>query len=527
MSYTTILVSVLLIYLALNLFAGLYTSRKHAKSDVAKSNSFATNYFIGGRSMGGLVLAMTLVATFTSASSFIGGPGLAFSKGLVWVYLSMIQVPTAFIILGIFGKKFAVISRKTGAVTVNEYLMARYDSKLVLWISSICLVLFFIAQMMSQFIGGAVLFQTITGLPYIYGLGLFGLVVIIYTSIGGFKAVVTTDTIQGLIMVLGGIIILYTIIKEAGGTTLMIEKLNVANPNWDDITGGGTVTQSFVMSFWVLVGIGVLGLPQTAVRGMGFKDTKALHNAMIYGTVVVGFLMLVMHISGVFAPAVLDGKELATTDYVVPTLVLKYMHPVVAGLFVAAPLAAVMSTVSSLLIMASATIVKDLYMTYKDEHAAKELDCQGEHGTKELASQGERAGQGEHSAKQSVNSEKEENKIAFLSIFTTFLIGGVVFIFTIYPPEIIVWINLFAMGGLECAFFAPILLGLYWKRANATGAIASAVCGVASFLIISNAGFSLGGTTAIVPSIAASVIAFILGTYLGKPTREEVLRKFF
>ncbi|XVG95590.1 sodium/pantothenate symporter [Eubacteriales bacterium KG127] len=510
MSYTTILVSVLLIYLALNLFAGLYTSRKHAKSDVAKSNSFATNYFIGGRSMGGLVLAMTLVATFTSASSFIGGPGLAFSKGLVWVYLSMIQVPTAFIILGILGKKFAVISRKTGAVTVNEYLMARYDSKLVLWISSICLVLFFIAQMMSQFIGGAVLFQTITGLPYIYGLGLFGLVVIIYTSIGGFKAVVTTDTIQGLIMVLGGIIILYTIIKEAGGTTLMIEKLNVANPNWDNITGGGTVTQSFVMSFWVLVGIGVLGLPQTAVRGMGFKDTKALHSAMIYGTVVVGFLMLVMHISGVFAPAVLDGKELTTTDYVVPTLVLKYMHPVVAGLFVAAPLAAVMSTVSSLLIMASATIVKDLYMTYKDEHLAKESADQGEHATKE-----------------SVNSEKEEHKIAFLSIFTTFLIGGVVFIFTIYPPEIIVWINLFAMGGLECAFFAPILLGLYWKRANATGAIASAVCGVASFLIISNAGFSLGGTTAIVPSIAASVIAFILGTYLGKPTRKEVLRKFF
>lgn len=57
------------------------------------------------------------------------------------------------------------------------------------------------------------------------------------------------------------------------------------------------------MSFWVTVGIGVLGLPQTAVRGMGFKDTKALHNAMIYGTIVVGFLMLVMHISGVFAPA--------------------------------------------------------------------------------------------------------------------------------------------------------------------------------------------------------------------------------
>ena len=99
--------------------------------------------------MGGLVLAMTLVATFTSASSFIGGPGVAFEKGLVWVYLSMIQVPTAFIILGILGKKFALISRKTGAVTVTDYLRIRYKSKAVVWISSICLVLFFIAQMMS------------------------------------------------------------------------------------------------------------------------------------------------------------------------------------------------------------------------------------------------------------------------------------------------------------------------------------------------------------------------------------------
>lgn len=495
--YTPILIAVLVVYVGINLFLGLYISKKHSQSEEGKKNSFINNYFIGGRSMGGIVLAMTLVATFTSASSFIGGPGVAFEKGLVWVYLSMIQVPTAFIILGVLGKKFAIISRKTGAVTVNEYLMARYDSKPVLWISSVCLVLFFIAQMMSQFIGGAVLFQTITGLPYIYGLALFGVVVILYTSVGGFKAVVTTDTIQGIIMVIGGIIIMYTIIREAGGPDAMIEKLNQANPKWADITAGGSVSKSFVMSFWVLVGLGVLGLPQTAVRGMGFKDTKALHSAMIYGTIVVGFLMLIMHISGVFAPAILQGEHLETTDYVIPAVVLKYMNPVVAGLFVAAPLAAVMSTVSSLLILASATIVKDLYLTYRGE--GKSLG----------------------------DEPRGERNIAFLSIFTTLIIGIVVFVFTIYPPDIIVWINLFAMGGLECAFFAPIILGLYWKRANALGAVASAVFGVASFLIISNSGFSIGGTTAIVPSILISIIAFLVGTVLGKPTKKEILEKFF
>lgn len=494
MSYTAKLITVLVLYLVANLIMGLWVSKKQSQKNSQKG--FINNYFIGGRSMGGLVLAMTLVATFTSASSFIGGPGVAFSKGLVWVYLSMIQVPTAFIILAILGKKFAIISRKTNAVTVTDFLRRRYNSPAVVIISSICLVLFFIAQMMSQFIGGAVLFESITGLPYIYGLTLFGVIVILYTTIGGFKAVTTTDTIQGLIMVLGGFIILYTIVSVAGGFDPLIEKLNIANPNWADITSGGSTAKSFVMSFWVLVGVGVLGLPQTAVRGMGFKDTKSLHNAIIYGTIVVGFLMLVMHISGAFAPAILDASEISSSDYVIPALVLKYMNPIAAGLFIAAPLAAVMSTVSSLLILASAAIVKDLYMNY----IAKPEDN---------------------------NKPLFEKKIAIMSIGTTLLIGVIVFIFTIYPPSLIVWINLFAMGGLECAFFCPIIFGLYWKRANATGAICSSICGVAAFILISTFKISFLETSAIVPSIVVALITFIVGSYMGKRTEEKTLDLFF
>ena len=134
----------------------------------------------------GLVLAMTLVATFTSAISFVGGPGIAYSKGLVWVYLSMIQVPTAFIILGVLGKKFAVISRKANAVTVTDHLRTRYKSPVVVIGASVALVLFFMAQMMSQFLGGAILFQLVTGLSYIYGLILFGIVAIVSFMIASF-----------------------------------------------------------------------------------------------------------------------------------------------------------------------------------------------------------------------------------------------------------------------------------------------------------------------------------------------------
>lgn len=500
MSYSAILITVLVIYMIVNLVIGLYASKVQAKKDAAAGKGFVNNYFIGGRSMGGLVLAMTLIATFTSASSFIGGPGVAYSRGLSWVYLSMIQVPTAFIILGILGKKFAIIARKTDAVTVTDYLRSRYKSPAVVIISSIALILFFMAQMVSQFLGGAILFETVTGMPYICGLVLFGVVVIMYTAIGGFQAVVITDTIQGLIMVLGSFLILYTIIKVGGGLEAITTKLNTVSPVWSDITSGGTLAKNFLMSFWVLVGVGVLGLPQTAVRGMGFKNTKSLHDAMIYGTIVVGFLMLVMHFSGVLIPAILDPAEVKTPDYVIPAVVMKHMNPVMAGLFIAAPLSAVMSTVSALLLLASAALIKDLYLNY----IAKD--------------------KGEDAAKTDAAFTK---KISTMSTVTTFVVGAIVFLFTIYPPDLIVWINLFAMGGLECSFLCPILFGLYWKQANATGALCSAIIGVAAFLIITTYKISFFGTNPIVPSILISIAAFVIGSMIGKKPDKETLELFF
>ncbi len=494
MSYQIILITVLLFYLALNLVVGLFISKRRSSAESGKG--FINNYFIGGRSMGGLVLAMTLIATFTSASSFIGGPGVAATKGLAWVYLAMIQVPTAFIILGVLGKKFAIISRKINAVTINDFFRVRYQSPAVVIFSSICLILFFMAQMVSQFIGGAVLFQAITGFHYLYGLLLFGVVVICYTTAGGFRAVVTTDTIQGVVMVIGSILLLATIVSQAGGVASLTAKLQEVTPHYADITAGGTMTKSWLLSFWVLIGIGVLGLPQTAVRGMGFADTTSLHQAIIYGTITVGFLMLVMHIAGVFAPAILDPKSLESSDYLIPEIVLRFMNPVVAGIFIAAPLAAVMSTVSSLLILSSAALVKDLYLNY-------------------LAQKG------------FVAAKENEKKIATFSKAATLFLGIAVILFAASPPDLIVWINLFAMGGLECAFFAPILFGLYWRGANATGALLSSISGVTGYLLIKTMGWSMGGTRAILPAILIAIIVFIVGSLLGKKTDRKTLALFF
>ena len=102
------------IYLALSFLAALWARKQSQKT--SDSHGFIEEYFIGGRSMGGFVLAMSIIASYTSASSFVGGPGVAYKLGLSWVLLAMIQVPTTFLTLGVLGKRFAIMARKTRSV---------------------------------------------------------------------------------------------------------------------------------------------------------------------------------------------------------------------------------------------------------------------------------------------------------------------------------------------------------------------------------------------------------------------------
>ena len=120
---------ILVLYLLFNLYMGIRVSRKSARENAGKG--FMSNYFAGSRSMGGVVLAMTLVATYTSASSFLGGPGLASSFGMTWSWVAGVQIGATFLTLGVLGKKFAMISRRTNSVTINDYLRARYNSPAV------------------------------------------------------------------------------------------------------------------------------------------------------------------------------------------------------------------------------------------------------------------------------------------------------------------------------------------------------------------------------------------------------------
>lgn len=481
-------------YLVLNVAIGMWMSKRQEQ---ASSMSKEKKYFIGSRGMNGLVLAMTTMATYTSVSSFVSGPGAAgMTYGYAQVWVAAVQFGAVFLVMGVLGNRLAIASRRIGAVTVAGYLKARYKSDALVIVVSLLMVAFFIAQMVSQFTGGATLVESVTGLPYWVSLVIFSAVVIVYTSFGGFSAVVITDTIQGIIMVVGTFLFMFFVLRAAGGLPGVDAGLANNLPGvYDNLTA--KYAPGSLLSFWVLVGVGTIGLPQTTVRCMGFKSTKNLKSAMVIGTIVCVVVIGGMHLAGAWAGALLDTSNLPTSDYMVPMLVQQIMPVGIAGLFLAAPLAAVMSTVSSMLILASAAIIKDLYRTYviKDDQT---------------------------------KIAKYDQNFSKLSFGMTLLIGVVTMLFTLKPPDIIFFLNLFAMGGLECAFFWPLVGGAFCKSGTKQGAIAASIGGCIVYVICYYF-VKVAGINAVVWGLLASGILYfaVSKATIGSGLDQDVLDNCF
>ncbi|KHN54251.1 sodium/pantothenate symporter [Pectobacterium fontis] len=443
-----------------------------------QAGNFLNEYFLGGRSMGGFVLAMTLIGTYVSASSFIGGPGAAYKYGLGWVLLSMIQLPTMLLSLGILGKKFAILARRYNAITLNDMLHARYNSPLLVWFASLSLLVAFIGAMAVQFIGGARLLETAANIPYDIGLLIFGVTIALYTTFGGFRASVLNDAMQGIVMLIGTVILLVGVIYAAGGLHSAVDKLQQIDPMLVSPQGShGMLSMPFMASFWVLVCFGVIGLPNTAVRCISYRDSKALHRGIIIGTIVIGILMLGMHLAGALGRAVMPN--LTIPDQVLPALMVNVLPPLAAGIFLAAPMAAIMSNINAHLLQASATIIKDLYLSVRPQQI------------------------------------HNERRIKIFSSMTTLLLGLLVLLASLRPPEMIIWLNLLAFGGLEAVFLWPLVLGLYWERANAAGALSAMFTGAICYTLLASFNLQLAGYHPIVPSLLLSLMAFTIGNRFG------------
>ena len=469
----------LLLFLVIIFYIGCWSNRRMVGAD-----SFLQEYFLGGRQIGGFVLAMTMMATYGSASSFIGGPGVAYTEGLGWVLLSMAQLATGYFVLMVLGKKFAIVARRYKAVTLVDFLKARYQSHAIVLVSAASIIIFLFSAMAAQWVGGARLIESLTGLSYTSALFIFAVAVLFYVILGGFRAVALTDAVQGTIMFIGTLILLIATILAGGGLSNIMSELIAENPNLVTPYGAdGSLTPIYVSSFWILVGVGVIGLPQITVRAMSYKDSKSMHRAIIVGTIVIGFIMLGMHLIGVLARVVVPGVEIG--DMVMPTLTMKVLPPFLAGIVLAAPMAAIMSTVDSLLILVGSTIVKDIYINY-------------------------------------IKPDATEQQVKRMSFGVTSIIGISVVFFALSPPDLIIWLNLFAFGGLESVFIWPVVLGLYWKTGNKYGALSSMIVGMSSYICFDQLGINLLGMHTVVLPILLSFLAFVGVSILTKGKVKQV-----
>ncbi len=456
---------------------------------------FVKNYFLGDRALQGFVLAMTLVATYGSVSSFVSGPGLAWRYGLGWVVFAAPQIITGFLVLGVLGKKLSLVSRRIGAITVIDVIVARFKSSALGAFLSVALLFFFIAMMVGQFIGGAQLISQAADINYVAGLALFGSVVVFYTTFGGFRAVAITDTVCAVLMLTGMGVLAAGIVGEAGGLNSLMQKIAAdagaqQAEAFLDPTSCGALPWTLLFSSWILVGFATVALPQSAVRCMAYKSTQDLHLAMVVSTIVCGALMIGMTLLGFFARALVPESEAfgGNTDAMIPYLIAHHMNPWVAGITFVAPVAATMSTVSSLLIAASSAIIKDLIL------------------------------------RRYTMLPDRATHVARYAKFCTCLIGMLALILAIYPFEIIVWINMFAFGGLEIAFLCPLVGGLFWSRATLKGAWTSVLVGLAIYGWACLFKPDLGGWHAVSPALAVSIISFVLVSLIEE---RRINRDFF
>lgn len=485
----------IIIYFVLMYFIGVYAMRIVAHQSRKKGGggeAYLEEYMTGGRGTGGFVLAMTLVATYLSAGSFIGGPGTAYTHGLAWVFLAMAQIPTGYYTLMVLGKKFAIVSRKINAQSISDFLRARYESDAVLIVASLSIIFFLTAAMAAQLIGAARLLEGSTGLDYRTALIFFALTVVVHTAIGGFRGVVLNDTLQGVVMTIATIALFFMVVNRGGGIANIVQELKATNVGMITPFGvqEGFMTIPYVTSFWVLVGFAVVGLPSVAQRAMSYKDAKSLHSGILYGTIVSLILLLGMHLVGAFGITQVSGIE--SGDLVVPTLATSFFSPVMAGIILSGPLAAVMSTMDSQLLVVVASIVNDLLANYIKP-----------------------------------DLKKEPNKLRTLTIAVCFVVGVVITVLAFNPPDLMVWLNLFATAGQLSTFMWPTILGLYWKKANAAGALSGMIAGIGSYLIFNYFLPRPLDLHPIVPALVLSLVAFIVVSKVTKGPSEKIIQTFW
>lgn len=424
----------IVIYMAAMVFIGWYAFRR---------TSNLTDYMLGGRSLGPAVTALSAGAADMSGWLLLGLPGAIYDKGLPEIWIAIGLTTGAYLNWYFVAPRLRVYTQVTNdSITIPSFLENRLKdkSRLLRIASGFIILIFFTFYVSSGMVAGGKFFLSSFGLDYHVGLIIVSVVVVGYTLFGGFLAVSYTDFVQGLIMFLALILVPVVAVFVTGGIPDTVDSIHAVNPDMLSLVKGATLLGVISSVAW---GLGYFGQPHIIVRFMAIKSVKETKSARR-----IGISWMILSLLGAVATALVGiayfqqnpGAELVDSETIFIALGQIIFHPFIAGIMLAAVLAAVMSTISSQLIVTSSALIEDLYKAvYKTDGTDKQY--------------------------------------VFLGRMAVLVVSLIAMVLAWPNNESILKLVSFAWAGFGGAFGPIILLSLYWRKLTAKGALFGMVAG--------------------------------------------------
>ena len=466
----------ILVYLVILIVIGVAAARRMKGLD---------DFVLGGRRIGPLAAAISERASGESSWFLLGLPGAAYAVGFT-EFWSVIGI--AFGIF--FSWTFLAVplrrqTEKYGALTIPDYFEARFGdrSHALRIVSMVIIIFFYTLYVAAQFIGGAKLLNAVFPISVAWGMVITATVVMLYTLLGGFLAVVWTDVVQGIMMAFVAFLLPILGIMKLGGPGVLVERLQMSGGETFMTMNAGKTGAAFV--FGVMLGslswgLGYLGQPHLLTRYMAIKS----HIHIRRSTLIAMIWVLIAYWGAAMIGIVGQGTfetSLADAEQVMPLLARELLPGWIAGLMLAGAIAAMMSTADSQLIVVTSSIVEDVYVKL-------------------------------------LKLKSNPRTLVLISRLATIGVSAVALILAFSAEDTIFDLVSYAWAGLGASFGAPLLLALRWKRVTFQGCLWGMIAGSVSNVIWKNVP---GLNDALDLKLASFLIALLVAVLVSLATGGE------
>ncbi|MBS4241407.1 sodium/proline symporter PutP [Campylobacter vulpis] len=420
-------------YSALMLFIGFYFYRKNKNTE---------DYFLGGRSLGPVVSALSAGASDMSGWLLMGLPGALYVSGFVESYIAIGLSIGAFLNWVFVAKRLRIYTSViANSITIPDYFETRFDDDkhILRIVCAIVILVFFTFYVSSGLVGGAKLFESTFGIDYTHALTTGTIIIVIYTFLGGYKAVCWTDMIQGLLMMSALIIVPLVMLSNLGGYEAAINIVQEIKPQNLSMGEGVSLLTIISALAW---GLGYFGQPHILVRFMSIRSTKEIPTATIVGISWMVISLIGACFIGILGIAYVHKFNLSLQDPEKIFIVMSQLlfNPWIAGILLSAILAAIMSTASSQLLVSSSTLAEDFYRRIFKQDASSQM-------------------------------------VMRLGRIGVLLVALIAFLISTDKNSSVLSIVAYAWAGFGASFGSVMLFSLFWSKMTRMGAIAGMVTG--------------------------------------------------